>query len=647
MNYNKNVRGIAVQFLRLVTDVVLSAVAVSTIILLPLTQTATLSDPIKFQLLLQYVGVYAVFATFSLIVSRAYRIIWRYVSFRDLLLLIQVATITAIAFGIYGSLSLYRDASISWPLMFITLGMIWFVNIIFLAAPRLLARALSEVHVFARRKRSSPAKDAVPALITGDVDRMEAFIRECKRSAVSRYRIVGALTEDGSLGGSNLQGIRVLGKTSRLHEIFDHILARGTRIETLILARNDATPSDYSNMLELAAPVGIKVGTLPPHGVFQDRTRVQPVELADLLGRPEVKLDDAAVASMIRGKSIVVTGAGGSIGSELTRQIARLKPGRLSVIDACEYNLYSIDRELAESYPEIPREAALADVRNGGLVRDIIERVHPDVLFHAAALKHVPLLEGQPMEAVKTNVIGTVNVAEACYAHNVPTVVIISTDKAVNPTNVMGASKRLAEGYCQGLDQSFNGGKRTRFVTVRFGNVLGSAGSVVPLFQRQIEAGGPVTVTHPEITRYFMTIPEAVTLVMQAGARGKGLDEERGSIYVLEMGQPVKILDLARQMIRLSGRRPDDDVRIEFVGLRPGEKLYEEVIHSDESVVPTTTNSILKVTPRVTDLRIVRQQVQEMIQACDNLDHLRIFRLLKLSVPEFVSAENDARTGSE
>jgi O-antigen biosynthesis protein WbqV len=377
------------------------------------------------------------------------------------------------------------------------------------------------------------------------------------------------------------------------------------------------------------------VGRLPPHGAFQDRTRVQPIELADLLGRPEVTIDGAAVRSMIEGQCVVVTGAGGSIGSELTRQIARLKPARLAVIDACEFNLYSIDRELGERYPEIARETALLDVRDTDLVNRFIERVRPDVLFHAAALKHVPLLESHPIEAIKTNVIGTVNVAEACQRHGVPTMVTISTDKAVNPTNVMGASKRLAEAYCQGLDQAAIPGAHTRFITVRFGNVLGSAGSVVPLFQRQIEAGGPVTITHAAITRFFMTIPEAVTLVMQAGAHGKGLDEERGNIYVLEMGQPVKIIDLARQMIRLSGHRPDEDIKIKIIGLRPGEKLYEEVVHSDESIMPTKTNSILKVAPRITDLRIVRQQVQELRHAAVNMDSSRVLRLIKVSVPEY------------
>lgn len=644
MRYQRVFSGIAVRVLRLATDVILSAAAISAIVILPLAQNEAFRDPVKVQLLLQYVGVYAAFAAVSLVLSRVYRMIWRYVSFRDLLLLIQSATITVVAFGIYGVLSLYGDATTPWLLMFIALALIWFVNVTFLAAPRLLARALGEVLASIRRRSSSSLRNVVPALITGDAGRMEAFIRESGRSPDSRYHILGVLTDDSRMVGSYLQGVQVLGETSQLKEIVEQLLARGVRTDMLILARDNATRSVYESLLELAGPVGLKVGRLAPHGALQDRTRVQPVELADLLGRPEITLDEAGVRSMIEGKVIVVTGAGGSIGSELTNQIARLKPAKLAIIDFCEFNLYSIDRELGQSYPNVVREVALLDVRDGALVSSFIARIKPDVLFHAAALKHVPLLESQPIEAVKTNVLGTVNVAEACRKHHVPTMVIISTDKAVNPTNVMGASKRLAESYCQGLDQSLIGGGGTRFITVRFGNVLGSAGSVVPLFQKQIETGGPVTVTHPAITRYFMTIPEAVTLVMQAGAHGTGLDEERGSIYVLEMGRPMKIVDLARQMIRLSGHRPDEDIQIKVIGLRPGEKLYEEVVHCDETVVPTKTNSVLKATPRITDLRIVRQQVQEMILACNNLDHERTLRLLRVSVPEFEPASGDAHT---
>jgi O-antigen biosynthesis protein WbqV len=243
------------------------------------------------------------------------------------------------------------------------------------------------------------------------------------------------------------------------------------------------------------------------------------------------------------------------------------------------------------------------------------------------------------VEGIKTNVFGTINVAEACLANGVSAMVTISTDKAVNPTNVMGATKRLAESYCQGLDEAPDGNSATRFVTVRFGNVLGSAGSVVPLFQRQIESGGPVTVTHPEITRFFMTIPEAVTLVLQAGAHGTNVAEERGNIYLLDMGEPVKIIDLARQMIRLAGARPDIDIKIKIIGLRPGEKLYEEVMHRAEAILPTASKSILKLAPRTTDLRIIRQQVQELKQACGANDLVRALRVLRISVPDYMPTE--------
>jgi FlaA1/EpsC-like NDP-sugar epimerase len=312
------------------------------------------------------------------------------------------------------------------------------------------------------------------------------------------------------------------------------------------------------------------------------------------------------------------------------------------VLDSSEFNLYSIDRELEERHPQLKKQLALVDVRDAELVALWIQVTNPDIVFHAAALKHVPLLENHPLEAIKTNVLGTINVAEACFDNAVATMVTISTDKAVNPSNVMGATKRLAEAYCQGLDQSTAHYGTTRFITVRFGNVLGSAGSVVPLFQRQIEDGGPITVTHSEIKRYFMTIPEAVTLVLQAGAQGIGRENERGSIYVLDMGDPVKIVDLARNMIRLSGFRPDVDIKVEIVGLRPGEKLYEEIAYSDESIAQTHSKFVLRISPRVTDLRIVRHTVQELRQACIAGDLTRAMRLLHVLVPEYKAEPPDA-----
>jgi O-antigen biosynthesis protein WbqV len=346
----------------------------------------------------------------------------------------------------------------------------------------------------------------------------------------------------------------------------------------------------------------------------------------------------SAVAAMIKDRRVLVTGAGGSIGSELCRQIALLEPEELIIVDFGEFNLYSIDKELSEKFPNLARRTALLDVRDTEMISFWFNEVRPEIVFHAAALKHVPLIEYHPMEGVKTNVLGTIHVAEACLKHGVSAMVTISTDKAVNPSNVMGATKRLAESYCQGLDQLSRHQHGTHFVTVRFGNVLGSAGSVVPLFQRQIESGGPVTITHPDIKRYFMTIPEAITLVLQAGARGMRPDSRRGGIYVLDMGQPVKIIDLARQMIQLSGLRPEVDIPIKFIGLRPGEKLYEEVVHNDESLVASESGPIIQIVPRTTDLTILRQQVQELRQACATKDFERLIRLLKIAVPEFDTA---------
>lgn len=623
---------------RLAVDTALAATAFLTVTVLPAFQTDLLSVRANVVSVLEELALYCVIAAIALAAMRTYRTIWRYVSFRDLLSLFGAASLTVLAFAVV-ELALARF-SLPVPVStFVTaVGFLWIVMVGYLAAPRMISRSLFEWRGLHRRSGESSYTHATAALIVGDVGRMEAFMRESGRNSTPRHRIVGVLTDDPSLHGSFLHGVEVFGDVDQLASAMIQLSERGVRPQTLILARDDASRRDFERLLEIAGPAGLKVGRLPPLGSLHDTSRVHPVELSDLLGRPEVRADIAPVAAMVQGKTIFVTGGGGSIGGELSRQIAGLKPAKLVVADACEFNLYSIEMELAERFPHIEREAALLDVRDGDLVHRWIERIRPDVVFHAAALKHVPLLEDHPIEAVKTNVLGTVNVAEACHKCGVRTLVTVSTDKAVNPSNVMGATKRLAEAYCQGLDQAGEISRTTRIITVRFGNVLGSAGSVVPLFQRQIEAGGPVTVTHPDITRFFMTIPEAVALVLQAGAQGMSLNEDRGSIYVLEMGRAVKVLDLAKQLIRLSGQRPDEDIKIQIIGLRPGEKLYEEVMHHDESVIPTRNQSVMRLAPRVTDLRIIRQQIQELKQAAVNADSDRILRLLKVSVPEYTAA---------
>jgi O-antigen biosynthesis protein WbqV len=344
---------------------------------------------------------------------------------------------------------------------------------------------------------------------------------------------------------------------------------------------------------------------------------------------------------------VIVTGAGGTIGSELARQVAAFGPEQLILLDNGEYALWQIDLELAETYPAVARRAIIADIRDEPRIRAIFADARPELVFHAAALKHVPMVEDNPLEGLLTNTIGTRHVADAARAAGATAMVLISTDKAVNPTSVMGASKRMAEMYCQALDiAAHTSGSGMRCVTVRFGNVLGSTGSVVPLFQRQLERGGPLTVTHPDMQRYFMTVREAVGLVLQASVLGAGdtvlPSGNDGGIFVLDMGEPVKIVDLARQMIRLAGLRPDDDVEIRFTGLRPGEKLFEELFHGREPPVPTGFPGLLMASPRTADPAIVGRALDEIAAACRGEQPRLALQLLGRLVPEFEHNPNGA-----
>ncbi len=629
---------------RLASDVVLCTVGFFAVTILPALQTVGPAALYRAHGPLLDLALYAAIAAACLAAFGSYRMIWRYVSFKDLLTLTQAITVIVAVFFALEIFLLHPHARVPLALVAWSAGFVWIGALVFLSAPRFVARAVGERHLLPRL-RWEHDDGPMPILLSGEPHRSDAFIRDCLRDGDPAYRVVGVFTDDRRLQGSNLNGVEVLGPIENFPSMLSRLQRRNIHPKMLVLADDNAGREKVEHLLDLTSGTDLKVGRLPRLGTLSGESTVFPVALSDLLGRPEIAIDAAAVESMIRGKCIFITGAGGSIGSELTRQVAALGPSRIVIADASEFNLYSIDRELEEKWPELEREPALLDVRDGALVASWIRRTRPNVVFHAAALKHVPLLEDHPIEAAKTNVFGTMNVADACRANGVAAMVTVSTDKAVNPCNVMGATKRLAEAYCQGLDQArpVDSISTTRFITVRFGNVLGSAGSVVPLFQRQIEAGGPVTVTHESITRYFMTIPEAVTLILQAGAQGIGRDSERGSIYVLDMGKPIKIIDLARQIIRLSGRRPDTDIQIKIIGLRAGEKLYEEVTHSDESVMETASKSVFKVAPRFTDLRIIQQQLQELRAACNGGDEERLLRVLNLAVPEFSRAAPAAK----
>ncbi len=647
-----------IQLRRLALDVVLGATAFCVATIVPMIGAFGLQPLFRTAYVVVDVVGYMVAAAVAFTICGTYRMVWRYVSFRDLFNLMRAVALTVALF--YGGVAIWfyvLGPRVAIPGILIVWGvaLLWASTLAFVAAPRLIARMVAEKHRRANklwpshRRQSSPSDDGRPlsVLLCGSPHRMDTFIRECSQQAERLYEVAGVFTEDARLHGSYLNGVKVFGPAASIPEVLRKLGGRDRKPDYLVLADDGAGQDDLERLLDLVVGTDIQVGRLPSLNAFQGEWPIRPIALSDLLGRPEIARDAEAVSALVSGRCVMVTGAGGSIGGELCRQVSQLEPSKIVLLDYGEFNLYSIDRELHETFPDIERVTALVDVRDTALVDHWVKTMRPELVFHAAALKHVPLVEAHPIEAVKTNVVGTSNVANACRTNGVKVMVTISTDKAVNPHNVMGATKRLAEAYCQGLDQAAQIESETRFVTVRFGNVLGSAGSVVPLFQHQIECGGPVTVTHPDIKRYFMTIPEAVTLVLQAGAHGAGQQSERASIYVLDMGEPVKIIDLAAQMIRLSGRRPGADIEIKIIGLRPGEKLFEEVVHSDEAVEETSKKSVLKVTPRFTDLRILRQQIQELVTACTSGDRDRALRVLKLAVPEYTLGPEDWGNGQE
>jgi FlaA1/EpsC-like NDP-sugar epimerase len=494
-----------------------------------------------------------------------YRGIWRYASLYDLRSILIAVTTAALA--IPALLVLLREA---YPVP----------RSVFLLDPLLLVFMMGGSRIFYRawKERSlGPLGSAhrKPVLVLGAGDAADALLRDL--AAKREWRVVGLLDDSAGKQGRQIRGVPVRGKLEDLPR-----LAGELAVEHAIIAMPSVSHTVRRHAVQLATGAGLKVMTVPS---FDDIvtgkvtvSQLREVELDDLLGRDPVRLDGAVLSGFLSGKTVMVTGAGGSIGSELCRQIARFGPARLILFELSEYALYQVEQEFRRAFPALPIVCAVGDTRNGARVEQILRQYRPRVVFHAAAYKHVPLMEEvNAWEAVQNNVLGTCVLATAAERAGVEQFVLISTDKAVNPVSVMGASKRLAEMVCQGLQREVG----IRYIMVRFGNVLGSAGSVIPKFRQQIAEGGPVTVTHPEIMRYFMSIPESAQLVLQAGAMGRG-----GEIFVLDMGEPVRIVDLAREMIRLSGLR-DGEIEIVFTGLRPGEKLYEEVLADGERTLPT------------------------------------------------------------
>ena len=567
---------------------------------------------------------------------------WRFSGIEDLRGVVGASVASALLFAVLLTATGFTLPTPTFPVVHAL------VLIVALGGPRMLYR------LRASRGGARAEGAAEPVLLAGTGEGADLFLRALHHSdARRRFRVVGLLARHGNQVGSRIHGQAILGSLDDAPAVLARLRAEDRLPHTLVVTDPALAGPALAALLAAAEAEGVPVRRAPRPTALQmagGGLELAPVAIEDLLNRPQVPLDRDGMQRLVRGRRVIVTGAGGTIGSELARQVAALEPALLVLLDNGEYALWQIDLELAETHPDVPREARIADVRDEPRLRAVFDHVRPELVFHAAALKHVPMVEANPGEGLLTNACGTRHVADAARAAGAGTMVFISTDKAVNPSSVMGASKRLAEMYVQGLD---TGGDAMRCVTVRFGNVLGSTGSVVPLFRRQLEHGGPLTVTHPEMQRYFMTVREAVGLVLQASVVGSAGRNDEGGIFVLDMGEPVLIVDLARQMIRLAGLRIAEtgdkatgSIRIDYTGLRPGEKLFEELFHGREAPVPTGHPGLLMATPRTADPAIVGRAIDEIGALCRAGQAGAALAQLARLVPEFEHNSTGSSTGT-
>jgi FlaA1/EpsC-like NDP-sugar epimerase len=541
-----------------------------------------------------------------------YRGVWRFASLPDLANLLRAALLGAVAGA---AVLLLLDSPVE-----LIVVMVWtfpLLLLLLLGVPRLTYRVFKDMRLEVHRRRITQR-----TLILGAGRSGRLLLPELRRRG--GFDVVGFLDDNRRLRKTEIDGAPVLGEIDRLPRV-----VREAAIDLVVIAIPSATNAQMQRVVEICERAEVEFKTLPTlkelGSSFTKFDDLKPVAIDDLLGRDPVSLDWNLIRSGLAGKRVLVTGGGGSIGAELCRQIARLNPAGLMVLDNSEYNLYRVDHQLRSEFRDLAVETILGDICDSATITRVMERSRPQVVFHAAAYKHLPMLQNQVREAFRNNVIGTRRVADASSQFGVETFVLISTDKAVNPTNVMGATKRVAELYCQHLNRV----SATRFITVRFGNVLNSTGSVVPLFNEQIRRGGPVTVTHPEITRYFMTIAEAGQLILQAGVLGEG-----GEVFVLDMGEPVRISYLAEQLIRLAGKEPGRDIEIVYTGLRPGEKLFEELFHAHESYAKTAHEKIFLTRCADVDLNWMVDRIQQAEQAVRQYDSQRLRATLLELVPE-------------
>ncbi|MET0122956.1 MAG: nucleoside-diphosphate sugar epimerase/dehydratase [Candidatus Thiodiazotropha sp. 6PLUC9] len=540
-----------------------------------------------------------------------YRGIWRFASLPDIMRILKAVLVgTVVGVALLFVFTRAGGVPRSVPVIYAIL------LVMFLSGPRLIYRLLKDRHL-----DLAPGKRV---LIVGSGKAGEMLARDILRNRRGDFRPVAFIDDKQRRQGREIHGLPVAGTSEDIPELCEEF-----GIDVIMLAIPSASSSQMRRVVEYCEASGVPFRSVPQlNDLMSGNVQInhlRHVSIEDLLGRNPISLDWQAIGTTLADKTILVTGAGGSIGSELCRQLANLKPAKLVLLENSEFNLYSIEMELLKAFPQLTLECHLGDVTDQTYVDRLFDQHRPEVVFHAAAYKHVPMLENRIRQAVRNNVLGTRTVAQSADRHGCGVFVLVSTDKAVNPANVMGASKRAAEIFCQNL----NAHSTTRFITVRFGNVLGSAGSVIPLFRKQIEDGGPVTVTDPRMERYFMTIPEACQLIMQTVVMGEG-----GEIFVLDMGEPIKISYLAEQMIHLSGRTLGSDIEIEYIGLRPGEKLYEELFHEKEQLEKTGHKKVLLAHHRQVDWEWLSQIMHEMTEASDSIDSERLRYLLNQLVPE-------------
>ena len=562
-----------------------------------------------------------------------YKGMWRYTGINDLLNIIKASTFASlvlIVFVLFGT----RFEQISRSVFIID----WCLTVMFIIGLRVFTRLcfesftenvsfrdlLEKLSTMFRKKKQTGRQ----MLIIGAGDCGEKICRQFRENPLVQSHVVGFLDDDRSKIGRNIHGVPVLDTIEALDSVVSSM-----EIEDILIAIPSATSERMRYIVDLCKNADVDFKIIPDMGeLINGRislNAIRNVEYRDLLGREPVRLDKKQIGGYLGQKCVLVTGAGGSIGTGLCRQICRFFPKKIVLLERAESPLYEIDLELRKSFPNVAVVPLLADIQNKAELVKIFDQFAPEIVFHAAAYKHVPMLEEHPWKAVENNIFGTANLVATARNFRCDRFVFVSTDKAVNPTNVMGASKRVAELLVQKNDTAV-GVSSTRFMTVRFGNVIGSVGSVIPLFKKQIREGGPVTVTHPDMIRYFMLIPEACQLILQAGAMGKG-----GEIFILEMGEPVKIDSMARDLIRFSGFEPDVNIKIEYTGLRPGEKLYEELMTDQEGVIPTDHKKIRVLNSHTGDVSLLMARLDNLKKAAENRDPNEIRKGLRQIVPEY------------